>query len=554
MSHVLLGCGRHLGLAVLVPAGLIAVAFANVLLREGLGPTDDTYIVFVYARHLVEGMGLRYDAAEPPLDGYTSLLNVLMKACLYLIQPREMMWLSGWLAAVLTCLLPITVYAGLAPRAPSMAGKLTIAAVAGALALHPWLRQMSGITLDTPQTALVGVLFVIAVASYAGRGWWRALVVGTLAASAFAIARPDSLLLVPLVYAIDFASRRRLHPSALPAFALVLLYVVARVLYFGHWAPNTYYAKRSDNWWYEFSDGIAYVARHLSSWQVAVPFVAAVAIGVGTTITMRRRAASPLGRVSLVAAATAVVATVLVVGSGGDCYKENPRFLCLPLTLCFVAVAAFCAQRGGKVAATLGAGVLLGFAGANVPSLITGLAPSVRARFEAFRDCGLCTVADHCIERLGVLLEQRFPKRTIGASDFQSLKWFNDRLRVIDTSGLNDQLVAHKPHPGRNLWGKASYDTLVERGIDVYFSSMRFARPVSALECDPDTVLSSSAEYARFTGDTLGVPPPFIRESFTIGSIRICGLFVNFLIRKELAAPNRVYYHDDVLTGGRLRR
>ena len=75
-NQVRIGMVGVLGVGAFVVLAAAIVSFANAV----PGNLDDAFITLVYARHLIEGHGFSWNLLDGRVDGFTSLLDVLIKA------------------------------------------------------------------------------------------------------------------------------------------------------------------------------------------------------------------------------------------------------------------------------------------------------------------------------------------------------------------------------------------------------------------------------------------------------------------------------------------
>lgn len=231
--------GRLAGLARVAPAALVGLAVAAYLAETwGVRPhADDAYIFYRYARNLVDGAGLVYNAGEY-VDGNTSFLwPLLLAAGLRLGLDVKLVAHGLGVAGGVGALVASFVYA--ASGLP--AERRWVAALA------PWVLLSAGSFLVWSTAGMETPLFVAtataALAAEARRrsGWmWLALGAATLT-------RPEGLLLAALA-AVGRAASGGLREPAFRAGAasyVVLIAVVTgfRLWYFGAPLPNTFYAK-----------------------------------------------------------------------------------------------------------------------------------------------------------------------------------------------------------------------------------------------------------------------------------------------------------------------
>ncbi|MFZ5480209.1 MAG: hypothetical protein ACOZNI_25825 [Myxococcota bacterium] len=185
---------------------------------------DDAYVSLRYARNLALGNGLVYNAGEPPVEGYTDFLWVLLMAPGTRLPLHPATWATGWglaFGALAVMLCERLAHALGAGRASLAAGL--------ALALNPHFGIAASNGLETSMF-VAGVLGA-AWAAIAG----PPVIAGLLAGSLYLV-RPEGLAVGG---ALAIRDRR-----ALAAFAAVVVpYFLARGAYFGTLVPNTYFAQ-----------------------------------------------------------------------------------------------------------------------------------------------------------------------------------------------------------------------------------------------------------------------------------------------------------------------
>src|SRR5579859_3990647 len=57
---------------------------------------DDQWITFHYARNLARGLGLRWNPGEPPVEGYTCFLWVIVNAVGIRCHVQPLLWSQCW--------------------------------------------------------------------------------------------------------------------------------------------------------------------------------------------------------------------------------------------------------------------------------------------------------------------------------------------------------------------------------------------------------------------------------------------------------------------------
>lgn len=208
-------------------------------------PLDDSWIHLAYARNLADGAGFGVNPDEPTPGATSPLWVVLLSVGFFLGAGHATWpWLLGGLCLAASAFLSARLVAALAGEAAGAVGPLLCGAT---VAVLPPLVWSAAGGMEVPLfTALV--LATLLIYSRSGAASKRdAALWGTLAGLA-ALARPEGLLLAPLLAGIELVYRRaralKTVPSAAVPWALVyspsVLFCLATS---GRAFPNTFYAK-----------------------------------------------------------------------------------------------------------------------------------------------------------------------------------------------------------------------------------------------------------------------------------------------------------------------
>ena len=282
---------------------------------------DDAFIVFRYARNLADGLGLVFNAGER-VEGFTDLLWVLWTSGAFALHVDPEVWanISGVAAYGGAILLLGFDHLRLVRRLPVSAWAAVPLAALAAAAHADWnIWATSG--LETSGLAFLFVAgYVVLVAGVPDVR--RGLLAGVLLGLA-TLLRPDGVLLVAVGGVYVLVRARCVRPVAAYACGALALGLPAqafRLLYYGAFVPNTYWAKSANlAWW---GQGLLYLQLYGEKYGVLVlgPVLVLAAI-----LTLRRdgparRAAfaSDWAPRAALAAAFAAVYTVYVVRVGGD--------------------------------------------------------------------------------------------------------------------------------------------------------------------------------------------------------------------------------------------
>ena len=334
------------------PAALTVVTTTAAWLAHSLSGTplvgyDDANVFFVYARNLVDGHGFVFNAGGERVEGFTSLLWLLMCSAARMVTSRFEVLLVA----------------------------INIACVGGALSvLHRFVADLlvrHGVA-DRGRAAVVAFAMTVAVALTPGfvvwnvvslmdAGLWSAIVIVTavtvlrsaadpadrspqwllpLLMILLVITRPESLVLGPAMLAIAFAM-----PAA-AAFGIAAAGVIVwRLAYFGYPLPNSYYATAGEPMLQRLGAGFDYFS-DFATFNPLVPIALAAGV-IGSAITYKRyRAASGDEARSLFVAQAGLLVLMLVscaipILEGGDRFGFWRMFQ--PVTLLAAIQAGFTA-------------------------------------------------------------------------------------------------------------------------------------------------------------------------------------------------------------------
>ena len=241
--------------------------------------TDDAFIAFRYVRNFMEGHGLVFNPGER-VEGYSSFLWVLELAAIWKIfglPPEDVaQWLSvGYTAGVIALLL-WWVRRDATLRNRGLAGWMALGLVCGSATFAVWT---SGGGLETRQFTFFVMAAIIALSVHNGSRW--GLLAASFGLAGASLTRPEGILIAACCFgwfclSRTLADRRRsdaspgsaLHPDSIawrrlvawvdwreiacligPFVVLVSAHLAFRLVYYGEWLPNTYYAKIVRPWY-----------------------------------------------------------------------------------------------------------------------------------------------------------------------------------------------------------------------------------------------------------------------------------------------------------------
>ncbi len=430
------------------------------------GNLDDAFILLVYVRHFARSGSIYWNIEEGPVDGCTSILDMVFKAGLYKVLSGDLFaldWLVTFASLLIATLCVYWFTYALVRRFGELtsAGATVLSACAAfAMATNRASAEGAKMLLETPLfllTVLVSVASLLLPRTFSlrARVWLGASWI------LVALARPEGLALVVMAAGyFVWTQRGRLAFSALAlpiAIAATVLgsYWLWHIIRFGYWAPNTYYAKTSDSRWSEIHDGVNYVHSFvLVSPTWAIPALASVVLSPLLLLFSWR---APAKRAFLFLSGAALASLAAVIVSGGDLYWGLGRFLapCTTLGLIALIVAGIGLRgRARLLAPTVMAMLTVGSLWCAHRSGEMRIWPRDTASGLGGRELyGVGHLRD-----LGV--------HTLAQTDYQRAKYYDDDLQVIDATGLNDKVAAHLPAPGQVLRGKGGIGYELSRQPD----------------------------------------------------------------------------------------
>jgi hypothetical protein len=450
---------------------------ASVLFRHTYVGIDDANIAMVYARNLAAGHGFVYNVGGERVEGFTSLLYVLIMAAVFATSPSPELFLHGlcvlWggLAVILLVIATRTVTSGDTVEGTWLQPSelVMIAWAIGSPACIVW------ITVSLMDTALWCFMLACVVTvtlweiGNSEPSRFRLAAMSTLAA-VLPLTRPEGFALTPLVI-LTYALGRRLHSTTwcrvltsllVPGLAWLLTTVgitAFRIAYFGFPLPNTYYAKVSPDVFHNVAAGMQYLANFVVAQPLMLLAIGAIAAGVILNVRLVARVlvygrvAAELGgqrtliRVAHFAVSLLSLAGLLLPVYGGGDHFEGFRFY-QPIWPILILPIIF---LGHDASLALGAGATadrhrLAWAAAiaSVP-LLFGLATSPWPTQPQSALLDEFLLAEHG-RRLGHALNRLFPSAPpqIGVRATGGVK-YTYKGPILDLLGLNYVAMGHSP-------------------------------------------------------------------------------------------------------------
>ena len=523
---------------------LAVLVFGSIELRHTL--PDDAFILLVYVRHLVEEGSIFWNAEEGHVNGCTSILDLLLKSVVYSVTRSSDLLRMNWFVTLfligVVAAAGVGIFGALAKQRGTRTAYVVALTAAVAVAGHRAALEGAVFLLETP-LYLVTVLGSVATLLFVRRWTFPWLVTFGLTCAAMMLARPEAVLLGALflgyvvVTSRSSAKLRSKREFVAPAvaFGILAVFVAWHVHYFGYWAPNTYYAKKSSSRWLEIQDGIEYVLAftHFKWGKVAVAtIVLAPLLALARPWTSR-----DVRRTFLLLSGAGLLNLLSIVVAGGDCYFGMGRFLGCASILSIIALAIAAMHLEGALGAVALLPIVL-LACGNVVVGGRGLHTKIERLRKAWpaeaSSLGCDIEASRSIEALGI--------SSFAQTDLQRFKFLNDHLRVIDASGLNDAQAAHESVAARVRWGKGGVAHAVRTNAEAFSYGYRFpysSRPMA--EYTARELVQDDALRDRFIGSHFGdaYPEPdaggLLHANFRPASLRACGSWFNFWLRADIA-------------------
>jgi hypothetical protein len=465
---------------------------------------DDANIFFVYARNVSAWEGFVFNPGGERVEGFTSLLWVLISAVATSIFGHP----EFALLAFNVLLVSLALAACLRDLPVGWASALVILVV-GSISYIVWH------TVSLMETALWSALLTVAVLMGAGRGLGRTESARfACMAALLVLTRPEAFVWVPVLIGTAYFSRSagekysaalRFNVPAALAFAVTAgLLTIFRLVYFGFPLPNTYYAKLSPSVVYRLAEGMKYLASFIVSSPIVMAATVAVLASIAHLLNDRMRDRRTLALT--LAAATGLVLPVLTGGDHFDGYRfYQPIYPVLVLTLLnfirtvmprYIPVSA--AARVNSRVKLVAAAAALGTA--VVSQTVTWLA-SDRSTLLG-REFDIAEAGRQLGGQANAVFGLLEPLPGIATITVGGLK-YGYHGPVIDLMGLNLTLMAHNGGNRMGVRSHAAFElhTFFELQPPIVVPLVQFNRSVADLgRRDPfaDRVLKGLLEQPQF--------------------------------------------------------
>jgi arabinofuranosyltransferase len=437
---------------------------------------DDAYIVFRYARNLVNGLGLVFNAGER-VEGFTDLLWVLFTTPAFVLGIAPETWANAWGIACYGAVIALLGFdhARLVRRVPSSAWAVLPVAALAAAAHSDWsVWATSGLETSAFTFFLVAGYVLLVGPRSSGRLAAAGLVFGLAS-----LLRPDGVLPALVGGTFVIAMTRAVKPAAAYAAGFTTLWLPAavfRLSYYRSMVPNTYWAKSANlAWW---GQGFRYLGLYFEKYGV-------LALGPALLLLVALRwrhedaacrellKASWLPRVWL-AGALAVTYTLYVARVGGDFMYARMLIPATPFLLILFELGFSALPARIPFVAILGLAAAPAVIPTWIPRPVTG-SYFVRGVADEFEFYDLRRTSE--VDFRGFVLKRFFDGLPVRALIFGAEVRMVYRAEVpvvVDGDGLTDRHIARQPlmrrgRPGHERLPDPAYAVL-ERKIHVVFS------------------------------------------------------------------------------------
>jgi hypothetical protein len=532
---------------------LVALAMSVAGGRLGSPTTgiDDANIFFVYARSFSAGEGFVFNPGGERIEGFTSLLWVLIcSGAMSIAQYPERLLLVLNVVLVWVTIL-FSLRSTVLRRAEETSGPSLIWASTFIFLLLLDFRYVVWNTITLMETALWGaVLTITAVLTLDDRArGFRHNVTFAALISLMLITRPEALVWGPAFLVLAYLKHgstqlprqaRWSVTSTVLAFAVTAAALTLfRMSYFGMPLPNTYYAKVSPSLTFRLAEGGTYLWGYLSSGPVPFACGAAVALSIVHVLSTGLR-----DRHTLVLAVLGLVALMVPVLSGGDhfdgfrFYQSVSPMLLLALLnwLRFVVPGYFPAASPGALAQTV---KLTSTATALAVVTTVGIADWVQYNVSWLRnEFDIAAIGRQRGSDVAAIFDGIRPMPDVATIAVGGFKYAYPG-EVVDLMGLNNRAVALNGGNRVGLRSHAAFEThtLYELNPTVVAPLVQYSTDLQSAEqrrVFVDMVLKGVLQEKRFQAMYRLAE---VRRSTPSGSIAFAAWYDNEFLRELERAP-----------------
>jgi arabinofuranosyltransferase len=474
-----------------------AALLASVVYRHIYVGMDDANIAMVYAQNLADGHGFAYNVGGERVEGFTSLLYVLIAAAIFSISPFPELFIHGLgillaALAVFLSMVSLRPFASYPTSASVQVRPLHLVMIAWAVGSPAFIIWTTVSLMDVGLWCFMVTCSAVVVLFEIGSRQPSPLRLAAISmlAALLPLTRPEGFVVAPILI-LTYALGRRLNSTAwgtvrtsllVPGLAFLMTaagLTAFRIAYFGFPLPNTYYAKVSPNVIHNITEGARYFESFVAAQQLMIFVLLAIVLGlvrnaglVAKVIASGRAAAEPDSKRTRIRVAQFVVSALAIVGllvpvyGGGDhfagfrFYQPIWPLLLLPIIFLVYDLSSTLAARSDYdrrhfewAAAFASLPILFGLVAAPWPSQPQS---TLLEQFVIAEDG----------RRLGVGLNRLFPSAPpeVGVTAAGGVK-YTYHGPVFDLLGLNNVAMGHSP--GKRL----GYKNHAAFNKDVFWSN-----------------------------------------------------------------------------------
>ena len=390
---------------------------------------DDAFITFRYARHLMEGLGPRWNRTGAPVEGFSSPLHLLLIALLGKMG-LELVAAARFLSFTSHLILAVFVWKFVANRGSQFAGLLAGALIATSWPMLAW--DLGG--LDEVLFAAAATIAVLVTLRYIETGKRSDLILGGLLLGVATFVRPDGALFAGaclgacLLLGRGSLKQRMPHVALAAGLAVMIVmpWEIFRLAYYHAALPNTFYAKVYGvplGW--RIGSGLAY-------WRVFgrnPPYLPIITFGIAVGVVLRRKAT----RLDVGLWACILGYALYTITNGGD-HMMAFRFMIPIIPLMAISIARGLDQAGVLKTARLEAAVSVAFFLLSLYQIV----PTVENPSEP-------DISGVVGEVDANYMNSHWPLgSTVGVDTAGTTGYYADRFNFIDMLGLNDRAIARR--------------------------------------------------------------------------------------------------------------
>jgi arabinofuranosyltransferase len=228
---------------------------------------DDADIFFTYAENLARGQGITYAESIPPVEGYSSMLWMLLSSIVFYSGYSEFgIFTLTCFLFLLTQFISLKIINVFYDKDFSLPKLTYLTLTITSFGYISWS------TVALMDTTVWGLIIILTAYNFIkepkGKVGWIVFCLPFILAP---ITRPEALLVIPgflLIYGcyrlINGLSRKPVIVGFVLFALSSILVTIFRYFYFGYFLPNTFYAKVSSSFAYNLKEGFSYLNNFLN--------------------------------------------------------------------------------------------------------------------------------------------------------------------------------------------------------------------------------------------------------------------------------------------------